>query len=61
MRAYPSLTEGQRNQIYALKEAEFSQCAIAEQAVPMAWLQAIVGEAVFNIRPSQIDLFVDCT
>jgi IS30 family transposase len=31
MRAYPRLTEGQRNQIYALKKAGFTQCAIAEQ------------------------------
>ena len=26
MRAYPRLTEGQRNQIYALKKAGFTQC-----------------------------------
>ena len=31
MRAYPRLTEGQRNQIYALKKAGFTQRAIAEQ------------------------------
>ena len=31
MRAYPRLTEGKRNQMYALKKAGFTQCAIAEQ------------------------------
>ena len=31
MRAYPRLTEGQRNQTYALKKAGFTQRAIAEQ------------------------------
>ena len=31
MRAYPRLNEGQRNQIYALKKAGFTQRAIAEQ------------------------------
>ena len=31
MRAYRRLTEGQRNQIYALKRAGFTQRAIAEQ------------------------------
>jgi IS30 family transposase len=30
MRAYPRPTEGQRNQIYALKKAGFTQRAIAE-------------------------------
>jgi IS30 family transposase len=31
MRAYPRLNEDQRNQIYALKKARFTQRAIAEQ------------------------------
>lgn len=31
MRAYPRLTEGQRNQLYALKKASFTQSAIAHQ------------------------------
>ena len=31
MRAYPRLTEGQRNQLYALKKAGFTQSAIADQ------------------------------
>ena len=31
MRAYHRLTEGERNQIYALKKAGLTQCAIADQ------------------------------
>jgi IS30 family transposase len=31
MRSYHHLTEGERNQIYALKKAGLTQCAIAEQ------------------------------
>jgi IS30 family transposase len=31
MRSYPRLTEGQRNQLYALKKAGFTQSAIADQ------------------------------
>jgi len=31
MRAYHRLTEGQRNQVYALKKAGLTQCAIADQ------------------------------
>jgi hypothetical protein len=31
MRAYHRLTEGERNQVYALKKAGLTQCAIAEQ------------------------------
>ena len=31
MRAYPRLTEGQRNQLYALKKAGFTQSAISAQ------------------------------
>ena len=31
MRAYHRLTEGERNQVYALKKAGLTQCAIADQ------------------------------
>ena len=31
MRAYPRLNDGQRNQLYALKKAGFTQSAIADQ------------------------------
>ena len=31
MRSYHRLTEGERNQVYALKKAGLTQCAIAEQ------------------------------
>ncbi len=31
MRAYHRLTEGERNQVYTLKKAGLTQCAIADQ------------------------------
>ena len=31
MRAYHRLTQGERNQVYALKKAGLTQCAIADQ------------------------------
>ncbi|MBT5930867.1 MAG: helix-turn-helix domain-containing protein, partial [Rhodobacteraceae bacterium] len=31
MRSYHRLTEGERNQVYALKKAGLTQCAIADQ------------------------------
>ena len=31
MRSYHRLTEGERKQVYALKKAGLTQCAIAEQ------------------------------